>query len=76
MQPKLNLIHHRGFLQILRNFQCKWQSEQLLPAASEVSWDIFLRILTGRKYHQIKLRHLEKVRTWAFGLLVHRINSL
>ena len=76
MQPKLNLIHHRGFLQILRNFQCKWQSEQLLPAASEVSWDIFLRILTGKKNHQIKLQRLQKVKIWAFGLLVQQINSV
>ena len=30
-----------------------------------------LRILTGKKYRQIKLQRLEKVRIWAFGLLVH-----
>ena len=35
-----------------------------------------LRILAGKKYHQIKLQHLQKVQIWAFGLLVHQINSL
>ena len=30
-----------------------------------------LKILTGKKNHQIKLQRLEKVRIWAFGLLVH-----
>ena len=30
-----------------------------------------LRILTGKKDHQIKLQRLEKVRIWAFGLSVH-----
>ena len=29
------------------------------------------RILTGKKHRQIKLQRLEKVRIWAFGLLVH-----
>ena len=28
-----------------------------------------LRILTGKKYHRIKLQHLQKVQIWAFGLL-------
>ena len=32
---------------------------------------ISLRILTGKKHRQIKLQCLEKVRIWAFGLLVH-----
>ena len=32
---------------------------------------LVLRILTGKKYRQIKLQRLEKVRIWAFGLLVH-----
>ena len=35
-----------------------------------------LRILTGKKHRQIKLQCLEKVRIWAFGLLVHYINYL
>ena len=35
-----------------------------------------LRILTGKKHHQIKLQRLQKVRMWAFGSLVHQINSL
>ena len=35
-----------------------------------------LRILTGKKHRQIKLQRLQKVRVWAFGLLVHQINSL
>ena len=30
-----------------------------------------LRILTGKKHCQIKLQRLEKVRIWAFELLVH-----
>ena len=32
---------------------------------------LVLRILTGKKYRQIKLQRLEKVRIWAFGVLVH-----
>ena len=32
---------------------------------------LVLRILTGKKYRQIKLQRLEKVRIWALGLLVH-----
>ena len=35
-----------------------------------------LRILIGKKYHQIKLQRLQKVQIWAFGLLVHQNNSL
>ena len=31
---------------------------------------------TGIKHHQIKLQRLQKVGIWAFGLLVHQINSL
>ena len=34
-----------------------------------------LRILTGKKHHQIKLQHFQKVKILAFGLLVHQINS-
>ena len=30
-----------------------------------------LRILTGTKHCQIKLLRIEKVRIWAFGLLLH-----
>ena len=33
-------------------------------------------ILTGKKHRQIKLQRLQKVRTWAFGSLVHQINYL
>ena len=29
-----------------------------------------------QKYRQIKLQHLQKVRIWGFGSLVHQINSL
>ena len=36
----------------------------------------YLRILTGKKHRQIKLQRLEKVRIWAFGLLVHKVNYL
>ena len=32
---------------------------------------LYLRILTGKKQRQIKLQRLEKVRIWAFGLLVY-----
>ena len=35
-----------------------------------------LRILTGKKQRQVKLQRLQKVRIWAFGSLVHQINSL
>ena len=41
-----------------------------------VSLYLYLRILTGKKYRQIKLQRLQKVRIWAFGSLVHQINSL
>ena len=34
-----------------------------------------LRILKGKKHPKIKLQRLRKVRTWAFGSLVHQINS-
>ena len=37
---------------------------------------VFIRILTGKKHRQIKLQRLQKVRIWAFGPLVHQINSL
>ena len=33
--------------------------------------NFMLRILIGKKHRQIKLQRLEKVRIWAFGLLVH-----
>ena len=33
---------------------------------------LVLRILTGKKYRQIKLQRLEKVRIWAFGVLVYK----
>ena len=36
----------------------------------------YLRILTGKKHCQIKLQRLQKVGIWAFGSLVHQINSL
>ena len=32
---------------------------------------ISLRILTGKKHRQIKLKRLENVQIWVFGLLVH-----
>ena len=35
-----------------------------------------LRILTGKKHRQIKLQRLQNVWIWAFGSLVHQINSL
>ena len=35
-----------------------------------------LRILTGKKQRQLKLQRSEKVRIWAFGLLVYQINYL
>ena len=35
-----------------------------------------LRILTGKKHHQMKLQRLQKVQIWAFGLSVQQINSL
>ena len=31
---------------------------------------------SGKKHRQIKLQPLQKVRIWAFGLLVYQINSL
>ena len=37
----------------------------------QINFWLFLRILTGKKHRQIKLQPLEKVRIWAFGLLVH-----
>ena len=35
-----------------------------------------LRLLTGKKYSQIKPQRLQKVAIWAFGSFVHQINSL
>ena len=35
-----------------------------------------LKILTGKKHRQLKLQRLQKVRIWAFRLLVHQINFL
>ena len=35
-----------------------------------------LRILTGKKHRQRKIQRLQKLRIWAFGLLIHQINSL
>ena len=37
---------------------------------------VILRILTGKKYCQIKLKRLQKVGIQAFGLLLHQMNSL
>ena len=33
------------------------------------------RILIGKKHPKIKLQRLRKIRIWAFGSLVHQINS-
>ena len=35
-----------------------------------------LKILTGKKHHQINLQRLQNVQIWTFGLLVQHINSL
>ena len=47
-------------------------SKRYLPVGSIY----VVRMVTGKKHHQIKLRHLQKVRIWAFGLLLHQINSI
>ena len=31
--------------------------------------------MTEKKYLQIKLQCLQEVRLWAFGLLIHQVNS-
>ena len=36
---------------------------------------IQLRIRTGKKHPKIKLQHLQKIRIWTFGSLLHQINS-
>ena len=41
-----------------------------------LSSKISLKILTGKKYHQIELQRLQKVWIWTFGSLVQQINSL
>ena len=41
---------------------------------SYISEQCFLRMLTGKKHHQIKLWCLHKVQIWAFGSLVHQTN--
>ena len=41
----------------------------------KLGWAVTLRILTGKKHPQIKLQRLQKVGIWAFGSLVHQINS-
>ena len=55
--------------------QCLFQSLfiTLVPVAYYRS---NLRILTGKMHCQIKLQLLQKVRKWAFGSLLHQINSL
>ena len=35
-----------------------------------------LRILTGKKHHQIRLQRLQQVQIWVFELLAQQINSL
>ena len=44
--------------------------------SAQHEYNAYLRILSGKKHHQIKLQPIQKVRIWAFGLLVHQINSL
>ena len=39
-------------------------------------WIFLLRILTGKKHHQMKLWFFRKVWMWTFGWLVYQINSL
>ena len=39
-------------------------------------WIFLLRILTGKKHHQMKLWCFRKVWMWTFGWLVYQINSL
>ena len=34
-----------------------------------------LRIVTGKKYRQMKLQRLQKVQIWTFGSSVRQINS-
>ena len=48
----------------------------LCSLASKTLLNFYLRILTGKKHRQIKLQHLQKVGIWAFGSLIHQINSL
>ena len=33
-------------------------------------------MLTGKKHRQRKIQRLQKLRIWAFGSLIHQINSL
>ena len=47
-----------------------------LPGSQGSDISANLRILTGKKHRQIKLQRLEKVGIWAFGSLIHQINSV
>ena len=53
----------------------KWLKASVNIAETK-SYITYLRILTGKKARQIKLRRSQKVVIWAFGSLVHQINSL
>ena len=55
-------LHFRGFSYVLKKIIC--------------IKNLLLRILTGKKYRQVKLQRLQKVQIWAFVLLVQQINSL
>ena len=48
----------------------KQTSSAFYTSNDECLQNNLLRLLTGNKRRQIKLQRLEKVRMWAFGLLV------
>ena len=60
-----------------------WQKLELCKVVHNVknytdnaNGGLLLRILTGKKYRQIKHKRLQKIQIWAFELLVQQINSL
>ena len=50
---------------------CGWVEKSVAYKKSLYAEYFTLRILTAKKYRQIKLQHLQKVRIWVFGLLVY-----
>ena len=54
----------------------KLQKNHSIKANFNLTTQATLKILIWKKHCQIKLQRLQKVRTWALGLLVHQINSL
>ena len=53
--------------------KCKKCDTKFFEENNKTKW---LRILTVKKHHQIKLKRLRKVWIWTFEWLVHQISDL